>query len=203
MRFDNAQTRRGLSFARSRHAAPTQRVLDFAFRQRPNMQRVVVRAITTRRIHAEDHRFCISTTPKHAEGLRFGTFLDEAPRLPPTLPRALKHFSFKRKTHQNPSRHEIHQIHHTIHHVIHITALLTDNRQPPPLKKPSAMLSGTRSKSHRRATATKWGRSSLRTVGRSNLLACKDLQRIGHFSLSCLGAHTSQPEQSGVKASLR
>ena len=33
-------------------------------------RRIVVRAITTRRVHAEDRRFCVSTTPQHAEGCR-------------------------------------------------------------------------------------------------------------------------------------
>ena len=66
LRFDNAKTRRGLSFALSRHAKTTQIV--FAFRQCQNTQRVVVRAITTRQNHAD--RFCVSTTPKHAEGCR-------------------------------------------------------------------------------------------------------------------------------------
>ena len=68
--FDNANTRRGLSFARSRHAKNTQRVIVFAFRQRQNTQRVVVRAIATRRENAEGHRFRVSTTPKHVEGCR-------------------------------------------------------------------------------------------------------------------------------------
>ena len=66
-----APKRRGWSFVRSRHAAATtqKRVVIFAF-QRQNTQRVVVRAITIRRAHAEGRRLCVSTTPKHAEGCR-------------------------------------------------------------------------------------------------------------------------------------
>ena len=70
LRFDKAQTRRGLSFVRSRTPARVQRVIVFVSRQRPNTQRVVVRAITTPRTHAEGHRFRFSTTPEHAEGCR-------------------------------------------------------------------------------------------------------------------------------------
>ena len=63
-------THRGLSFMRSRHPRNTQRVTAFAFRQRHNTQRVVIHAVTTPRQHAEGHRFCVSTPLKHAEGCR-------------------------------------------------------------------------------------------------------------------------------------
>ena len=98
---DNAKTRRGLSSMRSRHRAPE-----------------------------EGHRFCVSTMPKHAEGcgscdrtqrvIVFCTFFNEVRRLPPTLPRALKHFNFRRT---RQIHHAIHPgiIHHAIHYVILIT----------------------------------------------------------------------------------
>ena len=107
MTTNYAKTRRLLSSARSRHPARTQRNIVFAFRQRQNTQRVVVRASTTPRAHAEGARFRVSTTPKHAEGCPFSTFFTKCGRLPPTLPRALQHIDVKRETHQ--IRHAVHR----------------------------------------------------------------------------------------------
>ena len=117
--------------------------------------------LTTSRARAEGHRFCVSTTPKHAEGCRS---CDHDTLRPPVIVFAFRQrqnthrvVAFARLTKCGRSRqpypvllniliirgkptksikihHAIHSgiIHHAIHHVIYITTILSRQLKNPP-----------------------------------------------------------------------